>query len=50
MEKTAVVIATMKYYDIELDRHVFKKEILSVSTNRAKVLIENNVCELVSIK
>lgn len=50
MEKTALVIAVMKYYDIQLDRLVLRTEQHSVSLDRCKELIENKVCELIEIK
>lgn len=50
MEKTALVIAVMKYYDIQLDRLVMRTEQHSVSLERCAELIENKVCELIEIK
>lgn len=49
MEKTALVIAVMKYYDIQLDRLVLRAEQHFVSLDRAKELIQNKVCELIEI-
>lgn len=50
MEKTALVIAVMKYYDIQLDKLVMRTEQHSVSLERCKELINNKVCELIEIK
>lgn len=50
MEKTALVIAIMKYYDIQLDRLVMRTEQNIVSLERCVELIENKVCELIEIK
>lgn len=50
MEKTALVIAIMKYYDIQMDRLVMRTEEHIVSLNRCKELIDNKVCELIEIK
>ena len=49
MEKTALVIATRKYYDIEIDRLIYPNEELNVSLKRSVVLIKEKVCELVEI-
>lgn len=50
MERIALVKCTQKYFDIEMKREVKKNETVEVSKKRAKVLIENKVCELLSIK
>lgn len=50
MEKTALVIVTMRYYDIEKDILFNRTQTHEVSLNRCKVLIENKVCELIEIK
>lgn len=50
MEKTALVIAVMKYYDIQLDRLVLRSEQHTVSLDRCVELIQNKVCELIEIK
>lgn len=49
MEKTALVITVMKYYDIQLDRLVLRTEQNLVSLDRAKELIQKKVCELIKI-
>lgn len=50
MEKSALVICVMKYFDIQLDRIVFKNEELEVSLKRCKELIGKKVCELIEIR
>lgn len=50
MEKTALVICVMKYYDIQLDRLVLRTEQHCVSLDRCKELIQNKVCELIEIR
>lgn len=52
MEKTALVICKVKYFDIKLNRHINKNEIIEVSVKRAKEIInsEHKVCELIEIK
>lgn len=50
MEKTALVIAVIKYYDIQLDRLLMRTEEHRVSLERCKELIDKNVCELIEIK
>lgn len=50
MERITLVKCTRKYFDIEMNREVKKNETLEVTKKRAKVLIDNKVCELVSIK
>lgn len=50
MEKTALVIVVMKYYDIQLDRLMLKTEQHNTSLDRAKELIQKNVCELIEIR
>lgn len=50
MEKTALVIAVMKYYDIQLDRLVLRSEQHYVSLDRCKELIQKKVCELIEIR
>jgi hypothetical protein len=50
MEKTALVICILRYYDIQLDRYVLRAEEHIVSLKRCKELIDNNVCELIEIK
>lgn len=50
MEKTALVKCIRKYDDMQFNRRVFALEELSVSVDRAKDLIDNNVCELIEIK
>lgn len=49
VNRTANVFATQKYFDIELNRHIAKKEALNVTIPRMKQLIDNNVCELIQI-
>ncbi len=50
MEKIALVKCIRKYYDTEMDRLVFVREEISVSLERSKVLIKENVCELIEIR
>lgn len=50
METITLVKCTLKYFDIEMNREVKKNETLEASKKRAKILIDNKVCELVSIK
>lgn len=50
MEKTALVIAVIKYYDIQLDRLVLRSEQHSVSLDRCKELVQNKACELIEIR
>ena len=50
MAKNTLVICILKYYDIELDRHVFKNEKLEVTLKRGKELIKADVCELIKIE
>lgn len=50
MAKIALVKCILKYYDMELDRHVLRNEELSVSVSRCKELIKSNVCELIKIE
>ena len=50
MERTALVIATRKYYDIKLDILVMRAEEHTVSLDRCKELLDNKVCELIEIK
>lgn len=50
MDRTALVICAIKYFDIELNREIFKKEKINVTLERAKILIDKKVCELVNIK
>lgn len=50
IERLAIVNVTRKYYDMELGRTVNDKEVMSVSQDRAKQLIDAKVAEVVSIK
>ncbi len=50
MAKTSLVKCILKYYDIQLDRLVMKKEEISVTTKRSKELIQAKVCELIEIR
>lgn len=50
MEKTALVICVMKYFDIQLDRLIIKKEEFEVSLKRCKELIDKKVCILIEIR
>lgn len=50
MERITLVKCTRKYFDIEMNREVNKNETLEITKKRANVLIDNKVCELVSIK
>lgn len=48
--RKALLKCSRKYFDTKLNHHVKKKTELTESLERAKVLIENNVCELIEIK
>jgi len=50
MAKIITVKCTRKYFDIELNKHVYKGEEIEVKPERAKVLIKEKVCELSTIK
>jgi len=50
MDRNALMICVMKYFDIQLDRLILKNEEFEVSLDRCKELIEKKVCELIEIR